>query len=98
MQTCSVCNVQSPDLALNCVNCGADLKEFSKTAVARKKFESNPRVRLIYLIVNDDACPACQAVRGAYDKESVPVLPVEGCSHTNGCRCFYQPYLDEIYP
>jgi hypothetical protein len=25
-------------------------------------------------------------------------LPVEGCSHALGCRCFYQPVLDEIYP
>jgi hypothetical protein len=28
----------------------------------------------------------------------VPELPVRGCSHKNGCRCFYEPFLTDIYP
>ena len=27
-----------------------------------------------------------------------PTLPVEGCSHGLGCRCYYEPVLTEIYP
>ena len=98
MQTCSQCNAQSPDTALNCVNCSADLKELSSTAVALKEFASNPRVNYVRLLVAEDSCPACQALEGTYEKDSVPVLPVEGCSHATGCRCFYQPYLNTIFP
>jgi hypothetical protein len=98
MQTCSQCNAQSKDSALVCVNCGADLKEFSSSAVARKEFETNPRVKYVRLLVAVDCCPACQALEGTYEKDAVPILPVEGCSHENGCLCFYQPYLTTIFP
>ena len=98
MQTCSQCNAQSPDSALQCVNCSAELKELSSTAVARKEFETNERVSQVRLLVAVDSCPACQALEGTYEKDSVPLLPVEGCSHETGCRCFYQPYLTTIFP
>ena len=98
MQTCTNRNAQSPDVVKNCVYCGADLSEMSTTAIAQKRFHQNPRVRSVRVIVNYDACPACQDIVGAYPKVSVPALPVEGCSHERGCRCFYQPILEEIYP
>jgi len=98
MQTCSQCNAQSPDSALLCVNCSAELKELSATAVARKEFQTNPRVSYVRLLVAVDSCPVCQALEGTYEKDSVPILPVEGCSHEAGCRCFYQPYLTTIFP
>lgn len=98
MQTCSLCNMLSPDETTNCVKCGADLREFSTTAVARRKFQENPRVKLVRVVVMHDACPACQEVEASYEKDSLPILPVKGCSHATGCRCFYQPYLEEIYP
>lgn len=98
MQTCSQCNAQSDDEAEFCVNCGVDLRIYSTTAVARRKFQNNPRVKLIRVMVAGDACPACMQIEGAYEKDDVPILPVHGCSHPMGCRCFYQPYLEEIYP
>ncbi len=98
MQTCTRCNTQSPDTALTCPTCGADLNEFSSTAVALRKFIENPRVNAVNVIVHADACPACQAIQGTYPKDRVPKIPVEGCSHENGCRCFYQPLLEEIFP
>lgn len=98
MQTCSKCNAFNQDTAVACTNCQADLREFSTTAVARKKFQQNPRVTAILLATYDDCCPACRLVQGTYDKDTVPVLPVIGCSHKNGCRCNYQPILNEIYP
>ena len=98
MQTCYQCNAQSPDEASNCVNCDADLTEFSTTEMARKKFLANPRVRSVRILVADDSCPACQALEGTYGKDKVPTLPVKGCSHGLGCRCFYQPYLTTIFP
>lgn len=98
MQTCSKCNTQSPDSATNCLNCQADLSEFSTTAVALKKFQANPRVLNVRLVVAHDCCPACRLVEGTYDKNQAPRLPVEGCSHNLGCRCYYEPMLSDIYP
>ena len=98
MQTCGNCNTQSPDVTRTCPRCGADLTETSQTAFARKKMQTNDRVRLIRISVMHDCCPACATVQGAHPKDSVPVLPVPGCSHRLGCRCFYEPVLSEIYP
>ena len=36
MQTCSKCNTTSPDAALVCIHCQANLAEFSASAVALK--------------------------------------------------------------
>lgn len=98
MQTCSKCYALSPDSAFFCHNCNADLREFSTTAVALKRLQANERVQYIILQTYDDSCPACRKVQGAHPKDQVPKLPVEGCSHPNGCRCFYQPVLSEVYP
>jgi hypothetical protein len=98
MQTCSICNALSPDSAVVCSNCKADLREFSVAAVALRNFQANPRVESVILSVADDACPACAQLQGTYSKDQAPALPVEGCSHPMGCRCFYQPVLTEVYP
>ncbi len=98
MQTCSKCHAQSPDSALQCSSCGVDLYEWSESAVALKQLQENPRVIYVRVSVNHNCCPACRQVEGAYAKETAPKLPVEGCSHGNGCRCFYQPVLEVIYP
>lgn len=98
MQTCSKCNTQAPDTALICPGCQADLREFSTSAVAIKNFRENPRVQSVRIVVSADACPACQQMRGDYSKDNIPQLPIPGCSHEKGCRCFYAPTLTEIYP
>ena len=98
MQTCSKCYAQSPDSITYCTNCQADLSEFSNTAVAYKRLVVNPRVLNVRLMVANDCCPACRESEGTYTKDKLPKLPVEGCSHALGCRCFYEPMLSEIYP
>jgi hypothetical protein len=98
VQTCSRCNFQSQDNVGICPNCQADLKLYSNTAVALKNLRANARVTAIRISLPDDACPTCQAVMGTYAKDAVPLLPVEGCSEINGCCCFYEPVLDQIYP
>ncbi len=98
MQTCSRCNASSPDTAKNCVNCNAALGELSTNAVALQKFRENPRVTSIRINVANDACPLCYESRGTFAKDAVPVLPHAGCSHERGCRCTYEPVLNEIYP
>lgn len=98
MQTCSRCQTQIPDTVLDCPNCQADLRQYSITAVALANFQANSRVNAVHVASSEDACPACLAVQGTYPKDKVPALPVEGCSHPQGCLCFYQPLLEEIYP
>ena len=98
MQICSRCNSSVSDSVSECPKCMANLKEWSITSVSLKNLIANPRVNAINLATSDDACPACQIIQGTYAKDTVPMLPVEGCSCTNGCRCFYQPLLEEIYP
>ena len=70
MQTCSRCNTQSPDSTITCPGCGADLKEFSQRQLALRKFQENPRVIAVNVIVHADACPACQEIQGTYPKRS----------------------------
>ena len=98
MQTCGVCSKQSADQIFICPRCGSDLRQKSLTALALAKMQSNDRVSLVRVSVMNDSCPACSAVQGAHPKDQAPVLPVEGCSHANGCRCFYEPVLTEVYP
>lgn len=98
MQTCSRCFTQSDDEIHICPSCGADLDEYSQTSQALKRFQANPRVYQVKLTVSHDACPSCTQARGSYKKDQVPKLPVEGCSHPQGCRCFYEPMLSEIFP
>lgn len=98
MQTCGVCNTQSDDEVRICPKCNSDLTRESLTARALARMRQNPRVSKVYLTVYDDCCPTCRQNYGAYPKDSVPTLPIEGCSHPLGCRCFYVPALTEIYP
>lgn len=98
MQTCSQCNTQSPDTTIQCPQCEADLTTHNQRAVALKGFQENPRVVNIRLIVSENCCPACREFEGTYLKDNVPALPVVGCSHKHGCRCFYEPRLEVVYP
>lgn len=98
MQTCSRCNASSPDTATQCHNCKADLQEFSTNAVALKSYQQNARVSFVRIAVAGDACPLCYESRGTFPKDEVPALPHEGCSHTGGCRCVYEPVLNDIFP
>jgi hypothetical protein len=98
VQTCGVCNKQSPDMVTVCPRCGSNLREKSMTALSLQKMRGNDRVSLVRVSVAGDCCPACAAVQGSHPKDNVPVLPIEGCSHVNGCRCYYEPVLTEIFP
>jgi hypothetical protein len=98
VQTCSLCHTQSADPVQTCPKCKADLRKLNTVMAALKKFQQNPRVKNVRLVVADDSCPTCQQSSGTYEKKSAPSLPHEACSHAMGCRCFYEPMLDEIYP
>jgi hypothetical protein len=70
----------------------------AEARAALEHMRANPRVKLIVLSVPEDACPSCMELAGTYPKDQVPDIPMERCSHPMGCRSFYQPYLDDIYP
>jgi hypothetical protein len=72
--------------------------ENSPAAQALSVLQANPRVKYIIIAAPEDACTACQQLTGTYAKDSVPRLPIGECSHPLGCRAFYMPYLDDIYP
>jgi len=72
--------------------------ENSQAAKSLERMRANPRVKYIVIVVPEDACPACQNLTGTYPKDKVPLLPIEACSHPLGCRSYYLPYLDEIFP
>ncbi len=98
MQTCSRCYTQSQDNAIFCTSCQSDLRDYSTTAIALKEFQNNSRVINVRISIYQDACPECHSHQGTYAKDAVPHLPHVGCSHTDGCRCFYEPFLDVLYP
>lgn len=75
-----------------------ELWEKSAAAQALKRMQANPRVKYVVIAVPPDACSACNQLAGTYPKDQVPRLPVEVCSHPLGCRAYYMPYLDDIYP
>ncbi len=70
----------------------------SEAARALKTLQANPRVKYITIIVPADACTACQRLAGTYPKDAVPQLPYEACSHPLGCRAYYEPMLEDVYP
>jgi RNA polymerase subunit RPABC4/transcription elongation factor Spt4 len=98
VQTCSKCNAQVADHVASCPACGADLRVYSTSSVAIRRYRANPRVKNVRLVARDKACPSCKSYTGTYEKEQAPTLPLEGCSCPHGCTCFYEPMLDEIYP
>jgi hypothetical protein len=72
--------------------------ESSPAAQALKALQENPRVKFIVVAAPEEACSICQQLTGTYPKDQAPRLPVGECSHPLGCRAFYMPYLDDIYP
>jgi hypothetical protein len=75
-----------------------DAWDDSPAAESLERMKANPRIKYIVIVAPEDACPACQNLTGTYLKDQVPLLPIEKCSHPLGCRSYYLPYLDEIFP
>jgi hypothetical protein len=76
----------------------AESWDSSEAAKSLERMKANPRIKYIVIVVPEDACPACQSLTGTYPKDQTPRLPYEECSHPLGCRSFYAPYLDDLFP
>lgn len=72
--------------------------ENSDAAIALRQLQQNPRIKYVVIAAPADACPACLQLVGTYPKDQVPELPFEACSNRYGCRAFYLPYIEEMYP
>lgn len=75
-----------------------DAWENSPAAAALKRMQANPRIKAITISAPSEACTVCQQLTGTYPKDQVPRLPIELCSHPLGCRAFYIPVMDTIFP
>lgn len=73
----------------------AERREEQRVALERIRNGLATRVRIL---VAPDACPVCRACEGAYELDSVPELPLEGCSRVGGCNAVYAPVLDRFGP
>jgi hypothetical protein len=91
---------QNPPSSDTSVPASQRITDFSQhpAAAALEKFKANPRISKIRVIVPYDACPACRHLEGEYEKDEVPELPLQDCSHPLGCRSFYEPKIEEIFP
>lgn len=72
-----------------------DKKKEQQAALVKIKAGLATKVRIL---AGDHACPVCTTLEGVYAFDEVPELPHEGCSHIDGCRCFYAPVLDRWGP
>lgn len=74
--------------------------DVTKRAEQKKALENikNGLATRVRIMANHDCCPVCRALSGAYEFDEAPELPLEGCSHPDGCRCFYAPVLDMFGP
>lgn len=65
---------------------------------ALEKIRSGGVATKVRILASYDCCPVCRSFEGAYTFDDVPELPLEGCSHPQGCRCHYAPVLDRFGP
>lgn len=70
----------------------------AENQAALKKIVDGGIATKVRILSWHDCCPVCRTLEGAYDFGEVPELPHEGCSHEDGCRCFYAPVLDRHGP
>ncbi len=62
----------------------------------QQTYAGEPWIAYVRIAVSNNCCPTCREAQE--HTPNPPKLPIEGCSHELGCRCFYEPVLEEIYP
>ena len=73
-------------------------KRMAEADAALKRMQENPRISKIVVVLPADACPACMEVFGTFSKDETPRIPMDSCTHPLGCRSYYQPFIEELYP
>ena len=73
-------------------------KRMAEAEAALKRMQENARISKVVVVLPGDACPACLEVFGTYAKDEAPRIPMDACTHPLGCRSYYQPFIEELYP
>lgn len=48
----------------------------------------------VRILVGEDSCAECRLHADiVYSPEDAPILPLDGCTHAEGCRCAYTPAM-----
>jgi len=56
----------------------------------RLGIKAHGAIRGVRIIAGPDSCPACKsAADGVYQPDTAPIIPIAGCTHSEGCRCAY---------
>lgn len=61
---------------------------------ALESYKRSGVVSRVEILTTMDSCPICKAISGVYLISDVPLLPVNNCTHKQGCRCCYLPVVD----
>ena len=60
-----------------------------------REYAGQEFVTRVEILCNDDSCTTCKAAAmRKYSLKNAPLLPIDGCTHENGCRCCYTPIVD----
>lgn len=54
-----------------------------------KGYSENECITRVEIMCNDDSCQKCKAAAGEYLLKEAPLLPIDGCTNEDGCRCSY---------
>jgi hypothetical protein len=52
-------------------------------------YRENECITGVEIMCNDDSCRKCKAAAGEYLLKEAPLLPIDGCTNEDGCRCSY---------
>ena len=53
----------------------------------------------IRVLVGEESCPTCRAnAERVFTPDDVPILPLAGCTHPDGCRCAYTLAMKSSLP
>ena len=60
-----------------------------------KGYSENEFITRVEIMCQDDSCRACKAAaRRTYPLNKAPLIPIDGCTHENGCRCCYTSIVE----
>ena len=70
--------------------------EYAQRVLDRYRLGMRARgsIRGVRIITGPDSCAACRAHEGReYHPDEAPIIPIEGCTHPEGCRCAYSAVM-----
>jgi len=69
---------------------------YARIVLARYRLgmKAGGAIRGVRIIAGADSCPACRAAaQTVYMPDEAPLIPIQECTHPQGCRCAYTPVM-----